>query len=205
MINTGLFNTNKINIKKELQDNSLILYVDIHKLNNPVQYKSDIMVDIIGDNCYLVVINSNLEYTRDNANFEKVTGECLKWLEEHNINYRQVVENKDTYRSILGVLVRMGNKVKDKDFSVGFVVTKKEFEKIQEKLAQFNLYYYVVQNGDSNDKALNSFSETRGNIEEMSKLFINNFYYDRYVQKLRISMNKENEEAINQILSKHLG
>ena len=140
----GLFDRNKIEIKKESKKEGVDFIVDCFKAKDAIEFERNLLKDLVGENFGYMVIETKLTYGDSNQDNENAAKELINFLENNNISYAKKIKSVDAPMTILGVTFKLGKDAKVKNHIIGFRVTGETFEKLLFVFARFNLFCYVL-------------------------------------------------------------
>jgi len=200
----GIFNKNKITIKKEIEENNTKIYVDYHKLKNPNEYKFSLIKDLIGENHSIMVIDTQLTYTDKGINIENKVKVLIEFLNEHSISYQKITTKSDNNFTMLGIPMKLNKTSKVSNYIIGFVVSSDDIKKLESIIDNFNAIFYIVLEDSSIDELLNVFNTAKGDMEELSNRYPFNIYNDNFFYKSRICIAEEKTEDIEAVIQRHV-
>jgi hypothetical protein len=140
----GLFERNKIEIKKESKKDGVDFIVDCFKAKDTIEFERNLVKDLVGENFGYMVIETKLTYGDSNQDNENAARELIDFLENNNISYAKKTKSVDAPMTILGETFKLGKDAKVKNHILGFRVTAETFEKLLFVFARFNLFCYVL-------------------------------------------------------------
>ncbi len=197
----------RISIKKEIQGQSVITFIDYHRRKPPEAFRFAFLKELIGEKSCMAVIDTTLLY-RGTGSHPDISPEdeveaLTKQLEELDISYRKVTVESDSNYLLMGIPIKLNSTKKTINYIVGFVISPENFDKLESISDTFNVGFYVPEEAAVAEELLDHFFAVRGNREELDKGYGFHIYNDNFFLRIRIGSDREKADAVDKIIIKY--
>ena len=103
---------------------------------------------------------------------------------------------------MFGLTVKKGSDKKHKDYIIGFVVNKDNFNMIEKYINNLNMYYFIDNTGFSEEELFQNLGENYEDLDEIGKDFYLEIFDNTFINKLVISSKIELATEIKEIANK---
>ncbi len=201
----GVFNKNKLVVKKVANQDKILFFMNYVKVQNPKDFISEFMQEFNSDYDIFVVINTNMFYCDPKFNIEEKINLIKKELDKQGIRYHEVITKKENDVIICGFSVKKSEVVNS--YQIGLIISPGEFNKMEEIVKTNNHFCYVICDQIEKEELFHKFIEVRGDYEEFNQMIGLYIYIDYNLQRISINCSQEHvqftEERVNRIVNKY--
>lgn len=197
-----LFGKNKLKIKSKEHEGRSKIFIEYYDIKEKEAFKEKVLKALIGDNLCLGVISSKLLYLEKDKNSKETFDEIIDKLESAKIAYKKIETRKNSEVAMFGLTVKKGSDKKHKDYIIGFVVNKDNFNMIEKYINNLNIYYFIDNTNLSDEELFQNLGENYEDLDEIGKDFYLEIFDNSFINKLVISSKIELATEIKEIANK---
>lgn len=197
-----LFGRNKLKMRSEEDNDKVRTFVEYFGIKQKDVFKANVFKTLIGNNLCLGILDSNLLYSGPYEESEIELEEIIEHMDSTGIAFKKFEVKKVPEISVFGITVKKGSKKTDKDYIIGFVINKDNFEKIEEHVRKINMYYFIDRNNLDEEALLRKFEENYHDIEEIGKNFHYQIFNNNFNEQLVILSEPQTTEEIKETINK---
>lgn len=197
-----LFGNNKLKIKSKEKEGRLKTFIEYYNIKEKDAFKVKVLNELIGNNICLGVISSKLLYLDKQKDSKETFEEIIDKLESAKIAYKKIEIRKNSEVAMFGLTVKKGSDKKHKDYIVGFVVNKHNFNMIEKYINNLNMYYFIDNTDISEEALFQNLGENYEDLDEIGKDFYLEIFDNTFINKLVISSKIELAVEIKEIANK---
>lgn len=197
-----LFDRNKLKMKSEEDEDGIKTFIEYHGIKQKDSFKEKVLNELIGGSLCLVVLDSRLLYF-GNEEKPKITFEdIIKSLDSSRVAYKKIEIKKIPEVSMFGLTVKKGSKKTDKDYVIGFILNKDNFNMVKEYINKFNMYYFIDNAGLGEENLLQKLEENYEEIDEMGRGFYCQIFNNNFTHRLVVFSGNEEADEIKGTVNK---
>ena len=197
-----LFGKNKLKIKSKEHQGRSKTFIEYYDIKEKDAFKVKVLNELIGNNLCLGVISSKLLYLDKQKDSKETFDEIIDKLESAKIAYKKIEMRKNSEVAMFGLTVKKGSDKKHKDYIIGLVVNKDNFNNIEKYINNLNRYYFIDNTGLSEQDLLQNLGENYEDLDEIGKDFYLEIFDNTFINKLVISSKIELATEIKEIANK---
>lgn len=197
-----LFGKNKLKIKSKEHEGMSKTFIEYYDIKEKDTFKVKVLNELIGNNICLGVISSKLLYLDKHKDSKETFEEIIDKLTSAKIAYKKIEMRKNSEVAMFGLTVKKGSEKKHKDYIVGFVVNKDNFNIIEKYINNLNMYYFIDNTGFSEEDLFQNLEENYEDLDEIGKDFHLEIFDNTFINKLVISSKNELVTEIKEIANK---
>ncbi|AWK51542.1 hypothetical protein DIC82_11105 [Clostridium beijerinckii] len=197
-----LFGRNKLKIRSEEDEDRIRTFVEYYGIKQKDTFKVKVLNELIGDNLCLGVLDSKLLSFGTKEESQISFNEIIEHLNLTRVAYKKIEIKKIPEVSVCGVTIKKGAKKTDKDYIVGFVANKDNFNRINEHVNKLNLYYFIDKTGLDEEALLQKLMENYEDVDEMGKDFYCQIFNNNFSGQFLVSSGMEQAAEIKEIVNK---
>lgn len=197
-----LFGKNKLKIKSKEHEGMSKTFIEYYDIKEKDTFKVKVLNELIGNNICLGVISSKLLYLDKHKDSKETFEEIIDKLTSAKIAYKKIEMRKNSEVAMFGLTVKKGSEKKHKDYIVGFVVNKDNFNMIEKYINNLNMYYFIDNTGFSEEDLFQNLEENYEDLDEIGKDFHLEIFDNTFINKLVISSKNELVTEIKEIANK---
>lgn len=197
-----LFGNNKLKIKSKEKEGRLKTFIEYYNIKEKDAFKVKVLNELIGNNICLGVISSKLLYLDKEKNSKETFAEIIDKLESAKIAYKKIEMRKNSEVAMFGLTVKKGSDKKHKDYIIGFVVNKDNFNMIEKYISNLNMYYFIDNTGLNEEALFQNLGENYEDLDEIGKDFSLEIFDNTFINKIVISSKIELATEIKEIANK---
>ena len=197
-----LFDRNKLKVRSEEDEAGVKTVIEYYRIKQKDVFKVKVLNELIGNDLCLGIIDSKLLYfgTKDE---DKISfTEIIEHLDFTKVAYKKFELKKIPEASMFGVTIKKGSKKTDKDYIIGFVVNKDNFNMIEEYVNKFNIYYFIDKTALNEEALLQKLEENYEDVDEMGKDFYCKIFNNNFIEQLVVLSGSEPASEIKEIVNK---
>lgn len=197
-----LFGRNKLKIKSKENKGRSKTFIEYYDIKEKDSFKEKVLKELIGNNLCLGVISSKLLYLDKNKDSKETFDEIIDKLEFAKISYKKIEMRKNSEVAMFGLTVKKGSDKKHKDYIIGFVINKDNFNRIEKYINNLNIYYFIDNTNLSEEDLFQNLGENYEDLDEIGKDFYLEIFDNTFINKLVISSKNELAMEIKEIANK---
>lgn len=197
-----LFGKNKLKIKSKEHEGMSKTFIEYYDIKEKDTFKVKVLNELIGNNICLGVISSKLLYLDKHKDSKETFEEIIDKLTSAKIAYKKIEMRKNSEVAMFGLTVKKGSEKKHKDYIVGFVVNKDNFNIIEKYINNLNMYYFIDNTGFREEDLFQNLEENYEDLDEIGKDFHLEIFDNTFINKLVISSKNELVTEIKEIANK---
>ncbi|WP_139905187.1 hypothetical protein [Clostridium thermarum] len=195
------FKKSILKLRSEIKEGKYNYYIDYSRLKEAEILKKRLLMEFIGDNLCLIVMNTKMFYKKADVDYQSIGDELIALLEESDISYKKITYKKSDEATILGLKMKVKVSEKQRDYALGFVVVWDNLEKLMSLISQDNMYYCIDKSGESAAELINRFQNKHDDTEELKQSFAFSIFDNNFAGQLAIVSENEVSDTIKKILS----
>jgi len=197
-----LFGRNKLKVRSEEDEDGVKTFVNYYGIKQKGNFKVKVLNELIGGNLCLIVLDSKLLSFGTQEESKISIKEIIEHLDSTRVAYKKIEIKKIPEVSVWGVTIKKGAKKIDKDYIVGVVVNKDNFNNIYEYVNKLNIYYFIDKTGLDEEALLQKFGENYEDIDEMRKDFYCQIFNNNLTNQMVVLSGSESAEKIKEIVNR---
>ncbi|WP_160687035.1 hypothetical protein [Clostridium sp. C2-6-12] len=197
-----LFGKNKLKIKSKEREGRAQTFIEYYDIKEKEAFKEKVLKELMSNNLCLGVISSKLLYLDKTKDSKETFDEIIDKLESAKITYKKIEIRKNSEVAMFGLTVKKGSDKKHKDYIVGFVVNKDNFNMIEKYINNLNMYYFIDNTGLSEEDFFHNLGKNYEDLDEIGKDFYLEIFDNTFINKLVISSKIELAREIKEIANK---
>lgn len=197
-----LFGKNKLKIKSKVHEGRSKTFIEYYDIKEKDAFKVKVLNELIGNNICLGVVSSKLLYLDKQKDSKETFEEIIDKLEATTIAYKKIEIRKDSEVAMFGLTVKKGSGKKHKDYIIGIVINKDNFNMIEKYINNLNMYYFIDNTGLSEEALFQNLGENYEDLDEIGKDFYLEIFDNTFINKLVVSSKIELAAEIKEIANK---
>ena len=197
-----LFCRNKLKVRSEEDEDGVKTFVNYYGIKQKDTFKVKVLNELIGENLCLVVLDSKLVSFGTQEESKISIPEIIEHLDSTKVAYKKIEIKKIPEVSVWGVTIKKGAKKSDRDYIVGVVVNKDNFNNIYEYVNKLNIYYFIDKTGLDEEALLKKLEENYEDVDEMRKDFYCQIFSNNFTDQLVVLSGNEPAAEIKEIVNK---
>lgn len=197
-----IFSKNKKPKIVKNQVNDMIQYfIDYNNQKDVDKFYVDFLRDFLGDNHYIVVIDTDKFYEKNSVTAEKKVEEWKRNLKDNNYLFHEILSQKEADFKLMGI--KVGESKNVNSYQIGVVASSKEIEEVALMVKDMNIFFYLM-NGETNvNESIEKFREVNGNYDILKNVSSLEIYHDGLIHRFRIHVKEEQVDMVERALSKY--
>lgn len=199
----GLLDNGKLRIRKETEGDFVHIFANYYRLRKKTGIRAKIIKDLAGKGSCLMVVDTAYTIKGNHTDLEKDIQNLIDLLDRESIRYEKIITTSNASINMLGLMIKLNEKRKEKNYIIGLVLASDELYKVESIIDKFNAFFYIDFSNPDPEELIEKLKSARGQMDELNNLFEYSIFNDNFTCQFRVNTKDDRADTAEEILGKY--